>query len=125
MATGQFGTPSWVASPNSSPVRVPRSRVCCAPSDPPHELADVSSPIFQSLLPLYALLLLPSFHYLWLSSGTGNANFFYAGTLVWAIAMGGWSIEAIKAKGKRELLVLQEEEGRRAWREGKWKLVQR
>ncbi|GAA5958404.1 hypothetical protein JCM8115_002456 [Rhodotorula mucilaginosa] len=85
----------------------------------------VSSPIFQSLLPLYALLLLPSFHYLWLASGTGNANFFYAGTLVWAIAMGGWAIEAIKAKGKRELVVLQGEEGRRAWREGKWKLVQR
>ena len=39
--------------------------------------------------------------------------------------MGGWAIEAIKAKGKRELVVLQGEEGRRAWREGKWKLVQR
>ncbi|GAA5985128.1 hypothetical protein JCM10908_002533 [Rhodotorula pacifica] len=85
----------------------------------------VSSPIFQSLLPLYALLLLPAFHHLWLSSGTGNANFFYAGTLVWAIAMGGWAIEAIKAAGKRELLLLQGEEGRQAWREGRWKLVQR
>ncbi|GAA5867585.1 hypothetical protein JCM3774_001519 [Rhodotorula dairenensis] len=85
----------------------------------------VSSPIFQSLLPLYAVLLLPAFHHLWLASGTGNANFFYAGTLVWAIAMGGWAVEAIKAAGKRELVALQGEEGRQAWREGKWKLVQR
>lgn len=86
---------------------------------------DVSSPIFQSLLPLYALLLLPSFHHLWLASGTGNANFFYAGTLVWAIAMGGWAIEAIKTAGKRELVALQGAQGRQAWRDGRWKLVQR
>lgn len=86
---------------------------------------DLSAPLFHALLPLYAAFLLPSFHHLWLVSGTGNANFFYAATLVWAIGMGGWAVEAIKAKGKREMLMLQGVEGRKQWREGKWKVLQR
>ncbi|BGP57475.1 hypothetical protein JCM8202_002033 [Rhodotorula sphaerocarpa] len=85
----------------------------------------LSAPLFHALLPLYAAFLLPSFHYLWLVAGTGNANFFYAATLVWAIGMGGWAVEAIKAKGKREVLMLQGVEGRKQWREGKWKVLQR
>ena len=49
---------------------------------------DLRTPIVSTLLHLHALLLLPLFHNLWLSQGTGNANFFYASTLVFALANG-------------------------------------
>ena len=32
---------------------------------------------------------MPLFHHLWVSTGTGNANFFYASTLVFGLANGG------------------------------------
>lgn len=35
---------------------------------------------------LYASLLGPAFYYLWIYAGSGNANFFYAITLVWSLA---------------------------------------
>lgn len=34
---------------------------------------------------LYTLLLLPLLHSLWLLTGTGNANFFYAATMVYGL----------------------------------------
>ena len=34
---------------------------------------------------LYSILLGPAFHYLWIYAGSGNANFFYAITLVWSL----------------------------------------
>ncbi|KAJ7643983.1 GPI transamidase subunit PIG-U [Roridomyces roridus] len=45
-------------------------------------------PIVTTLLHLHAALLMPLFHHLWLNQGTGNANFFYASTLVFACANG-------------------------------------
>ena len=36
---------------------------------------------------LYTTLLGPAFYYLWIYAGSGNANFFYAITLVWALAL--------------------------------------
>ncbi|KAJ7442623.1 GPI transamidase subunit PIG-U [Mycena latifolia] len=45
-------------------------------------------PIVSTLLHLHASLLMPLFHHLWLNQGTGNANFFYASTLVFACANG-------------------------------------
>ena len=36
---------------------------------------------------LYATLLGPSFYYLWVYAGSGNANFFYAITLVWNLGL--------------------------------------
>ncbi|KAJ7095734.1 GPI transamidase subunit PIG-U [Mycena belliarum] len=45
-------------------------------------------PIVTTLLHLHASLLMPLFHHLWLNQGTGNANFFYATTLVFACANG-------------------------------------
>ncbi|KAI5370703.1 putative GPI transamidase subunit PIG-U [Septoria linicola] len=36
---------------------------------------------------LYASLLGPAFHHLWIYAGSGNANFFYAITLVWSLAI--------------------------------------
>ncbi|KAI1392927.1 PIG-U-domain-containing protein [Hypoxylon trugodes] len=36
---------------------------------------------------LYATFLGPSFYYLWIYAGSGNANFFYAITLVWSLGL--------------------------------------
>lgn len=34
----------------------------------------------------FSTILLPFFHYIWIYAGTGNANFFYAITLLWSLA---------------------------------------
>jgi GPI-anchor transamidase subunit U len=62
-----------------------------------------------SLLHLHAALLLPLFHHLWLSQGTGNANFFYASTLVFACANGFAIVDCMWA-GLR-IAIGQEKEG--------------
>ncbi|XP_006460726.1 hypothetical protein AGABI2DRAFT_203888 [Agaricus bisporus var. bisporus H97] len=62
-----------------------------------------------ALLHLHAALLMPLFNYLWLSTGTGNANFFYASTLVFACANGAALIDAIWA-GLR-IAIGEEKEG--------------
>lgn len=36
---------------------------------------------------LYATLLGPAFYQLWIYAGSGNANFFYAITLVWSLGL--------------------------------------
>ncbi|KAL1695025.1 GPI transamidase subunit PIG-U [Schizophyllum commune] len=54
-------------------------------------------PIVTALLHLHAALLMPMFHHLWLAQGTGNANFFYASTLVFACANGAALIEGVWA----------------------------
>jgi phosphatidylinositol glycan class U len=43
---------------------------------------DLRHPLFTLTVYLYTLLLLPMLHSLWLLTGTGNANFFYAATMV-------------------------------------------
>jgi len=40
-------------------------------------------PAMSSLL--YSCLLGPAFYHLWIYAGSGNANFFYAITLVWSL----------------------------------------
>jgi len=52
-------------------------------------------PIVTALLHLHAALLLPLFNHLWLTQGTGNANFFYASTLVFGVANGAALLDAI------------------------------
>ncbi|KAL8802807.1 MAG: hypothetical protein Q9182_003567 [Xanthomendoza sp. 2 TL-2023] len=62
---------------------------------------------------LYATLLGPAFYYLWVYAGSGNANFFYAITLVWSLGMSivvgeclfavlrdEWELERPEMKGK-------------------------
>lgn len=51
-------------------------------------------PIVTTLLHLHASLLLPLFHHLWITQGTGNANFFYASTLVFGMANGAALLDA-------------------------------
>ena len=36
---------------------------------------------------LYASVLGPAFYHLWIYAGSGNANFFYAITLVWSLGL--------------------------------------
>ena len=68
-------------------------------------------PALSSLL--YSSLLGPAFYYLWIYAGSGNANFFYAITLVWslgsvviladvlyAILRDEWELERPDMKGK-------------------------
>lgn len=74
---------------------------------------------------LYALALLPSFHYLWLHEGSGNANFFYASTLVWTIGQGGLLVDWLTAYGKS---LVRSEIGEQDWakvRAGTWAVVQK
>lgn len=62
---------------------------------------------------LYASLLGPAFYYLWIYAGSGNANFFYAITLVWSLGLSflvadsiwavlrdEWEVERPEMKGK-------------------------
>lgn len=43
---------------------------------------------------------MPALHHLWLEAGSGNANFFYATTLVWALAGGAGVLDAMWAWGR-------------------------
>ena len=77
----------------------PRQYAC---SPLTHDLSDIflldfRHPIVTALLHLHAALLMPMFHHLWLAQGTGNANFFYASTLVFACANGAALIEGVWA----------------------------
>lgn len=62
---------------------------------------------------MYATLLGPAFYYLWIYAGSGNANFFYAITLVWSLGVSvlvadalfavlrdEWEVERPEMKGK-------------------------
>jgi phosphatidylinositol glycan class U len=62
---------------------------------------------------LYSTFLGPAFYYLWIYAGSGNANFFYAITLVWSLALliiladvlyamlrDEWEVERPDMKGK-------------------------
>ena len=67
----------------------------------------------ESSTVLYATLLGPAFYYLWIYAGSGNANFFYAITLVWSVGLSvlvgdvlyavlrdEWEVERPDMKGK-------------------------
>ncbi|KAG1772560.1 PIG-U-domain-containing protein [Suillus placidus] len=51
-------------------------------------------PIITTLLHLHAALLLPLQHVLWVSEGRGNANFYYAASLVMGMAGGAGLVDA-------------------------------
>ncbi|KAH0559675.1 hypothetical protein GP486_003806 [Trichoglossum hirsutum] len=68
---------------------------------------------FTTSVILYATLLGPAFYYLWIYAGSGNANFFYAITLVWSLGLSvvvadllfavlrdEWEVERPDMKGK-------------------------
>ncbi|KAL1305262.1 hypothetical protein AAFC00_002174 [Neodothiora populina] len=80
-------------------------------------LADLSRYPFPALSALlYTTFLAPAFYYLWIYAGSGNANFFYAITLVWSLALSvllgdflyavlrdEWELERPEMKGRRDV----------------------
>ena len=79
---------------------------------------------------LYTIFLLPTFHHLWLYAGSGNSNFYYASTLVWALANGLGVMDTLSAALKRRFLKEQRQKGHQAlqqdWEKlnGDWSVVQ-
>ncbi|KAJ1304638.1 hypothetical protein OPQ81_005779 [Rhizoctonia solani] len=66
-------------------------------------------PLPTFLLHLHSALLMPLASYLWLSQGTGNANFLYAATLVFGLANLAMVVDAVWA-GLRAAFVTEEGE---------------
>ncbi|GAB7355794.1 hypothetical protein MBLNU459_g6473t1 [Dothideomycetes sp. NU459] len=75
------------------------------------ELTRYTFPALSALL--YTTLLGPAFYHLWIYAGSGNANFFYAITLVWSLALSviladmlyailrdEWEVQRPEMKGK-------------------------
>ena len=54
---------------------------------------------------LYATLLGPAFYHLWIYAGSGNANFFYAITLVWSLGLSVLVADSLFAALRDELEV--------------------
>jgi len=53
---------------------------------------------------LYGALLAPIFHYLWIYQGSGNANFYYAMTIIMSIAQIVFILDFIQAKLEFDLI---------------------
>ncbi|ODN81964.1 hypothetical protein L202_02299 [Cryptococcus amylolentus CBS 6039] len=51
----------------------------------PDIVSNLRHPLFTFTVHLYTAILLPLLHSLWLLTGTGNANFFYAATMVYGL----------------------------------------
>lgn len=64
---------------------------------------DLRHPLLTASLHLYSLILLPLLHSLWIESGTGNANFFYAATLVYGLGCGLGVIDFLGAGMKARI----------------------
>ncbi|TIB72739.1 hypothetical protein E3Q23_03301 [Wallemia mellicola] len=58
-------------------------------------------PKFVATLTIVAAGLLPLFRHLWLRAVTGNANFYYASTLLWTFSNGMLLVELLYAEAKR------------------------
>lgn len=58
---------------------------------------ELHHPLPTVMLHVHAAALLPMFHHLWMGEGTGNANFFYASTLVFGLANAAGIVDALRA----------------------------
>lgn len=72
-------------------------------------LLDLRHPLPTFLLHLHSALLMPLASHLWLSQGTGNANFLYAATLVFGLANLAMVVDAVWA-GLRAAFVVEDGE---------------
>ncbi|KAL4073710.1 GPI transamidase subunit PIG-U [Scleroderma yunnanense] len=75
-------------------------------------------PIVTTLLHTHASLLLPLFHALWVIEGRGNANFYYAASLVMGVAGGAGVVDACFAGMRIAIGDIAEGEG------DKWEVTQ-
>ncbi|MBW0477735.1 hypothetical protein O181_017450 [Austropuccinia psidii MF-1] len=73
----------------------------------PELISHLRHPLLTISLYFYALCLLPAFHHLWMNLGSGNANFYYASSLVWAVANGLVFIDAISSLLRREFQIVE------------------
>lgn len=55
-----------------------------------------------TLMLIVSSCMLPLFHHLWLYSGSGNSNFYYALTLVASVGQLGWVVDLTRAMICRE-----------------------
>ena len=82
--------------------------ICCLLTVPVTRYTFIAASVL-----LYSTLLGPAFHHLWIYAGSGNANFFYAITLVWSLGLtilvgdtlfavmrDEWEIDRPEMKGK-------------------------
>lgn len=74
------------------------SSICVLLNTP---LSDARHPVFVVALTATAAGLLPLFRYLWLRVVTGNANFYYASTLLWTFSNGLVLTELLYAEARR------------------------
>lgn len=85
--TGVFGHLGECESCPPSPLLLDNSR-SHQPAERHADSIAVSRYPFPALSALlYTTFLGPAFYYLWIYAGSGNANFFYAITLVWSLAL--------------------------------------
>ncbi|WVQ67521.1 uncharacterized protein L199_005721 [Kwoniella botswanensis] len=81
----------------------------------PEVAANLRHPLFTLTVHLYTSILLPLLHSLWLLTGTGNANFFYAATMVYGLNASLAVVDVLAAgmrvqvKKKATAMLLQEE----------------
>lgn len=80
--------------------------------------ADMRHPLFTIMAHLYTLLLMPTFHHLWLYAGSANSNFYYASTLVWALANGLGVMDTFGAALKLRFLREEQAKGHEAVQDG-------
>lgn len=59
--------------------------------------SELRHPLPTVMLHLHSALLLPLFHHLWKGQGSGNANFYYASTLVFGLANAAAIVDALRA----------------------------
>jgi phosphatidylinositol glycan class U len=74
-------------------------------SEPRSDTADTDlrHPLFILTVSLYTLILLPLLHSLWLLTGTGNANFFYAATMVHGLNSSLAVVDILTAALRRDI----------------------
>jgi phosphatidylinositol glycan class U len=86
---GVIGT--WKSYPTLGDIGVWAGLLGCFPEIVTSELVlvpadiDLRHPLFTLTTHLYTSILLPLLHSLWLLSGTGNANFYYAASMVYGL----------------------------------------
>ena len=57
-------------------------------------------PFLSAATLAYAAFLGPAFYYFWIYAGSGNANFFYAITLVWSLGLSIVVVDLLWAGGR-------------------------
>ena len=68
-------------------------------------MTELRHPVFTASVHLYTAILLPLLHSLWLLTGAGNANFFYAATMVYGLNASLAIVDVLGASFKTSLNV--------------------